>query len=228
MRSLVLALVACSAPPAPSVITPPPPVSEPPPVVVAEPVKEKDPFEGIDPQCRGASFAFDTEESENACLIPNTSDHRLPLPSKDLEITAAVLEPSVKPGAKATVVVTVTNKATTPTLVFFDVSCDDEVAFPISAIDSTKKRVDFIGHKNCDNNSFGCTRRVLRVVLDPGGSLKKTRSFVTVVTKVQPDCADVVAGPIKPGTYKLRVANGFNRDEEGIYRSTSDTTLVIK
>lgn len=222
----MLALVGCSAPRTPA---PEPRVVVPPPVdaaTIAEPPPIKDPFEGIAAACRGTSLAFDTEDSEKPCLIVNTSDHRLPLPPKELTISAHA-DP-VKSGATASVIVTLQNPTAAPMELFVDVSCSEEPSWPVRALDANKKRVDFIPHKNCDTFAIGCSRRVLRIVLDPNGSMTKTIPFPTTITKVAPDCSDSVIGKLEPGTYTLRVHDGFHRDVDTIYRTSAETTLVVK
>ncbi len=190
----------------------------------------KNPVDDVIPACRGAAISFDTEESENPCLIPNTDSHDLPptLGPNDLEITAVVAEKSVAPGGTATVVVTMTNTTKEPMLLHVDYTCDEEAEFTVGVFDANTKRVDYISHKNCDTTTYGCTRRVLRIVLDPGGSMRKKRSFTAKVTKLAADCRDVPAGPIKPGRYVLRVVTGVRPASDSPYHSRLDTTLVVK
>jgi hypothetical protein len=236
-----IAALGCSAPRPPDARVAPPPTDVPiasAPPAPTEPIvplpAPKNPLDDIKPVCRGAALVFDTEESENECLIPNTGDDDVP-PSpgpNDLEITAVVAEKSIAPGGIATVVVTMTNKTKSPMLVYVDLTCDDEHGFPISVFDANKKRVDFVSHKNCDTSTFGCTRRVLRIVLDPGGSMRKKRAFAASVTKVAADCGDVAAGPMRRGSYVLRVVTGFRADAHAMteYRPRlhAETTLVVK
>lgn len=243
MRSLTativcaMAVFGCGGPTRPrnAPVAPPPEIDAP--IASAPPAPDastapasKNPLDDVIPACRGGAISFDTEESENPCLIPNTDSHDLP-PSpgpNELEITAAVAEKSVAPGGTATVVVTMTNTTKEPMLLHVDYTCDEEAEFTVGVFDANNKRVDYISHKNCDTTTYGCTRRVLRIVLDPGGSMQKQRSFSAKVTKLAADCGDVPAGPIKPGRYLLRVVTGFRPAPDSPYHSRLDTTLVVK
>lgn len=233
-----MAAFGCSAPTHPlnaRVAAPPPgldaPVSRAPeaPDATIAPAP-KNPIDDVAPVCRGTDISFDTEESETPCLIPNTDSHDLP-PSpgpNDLEITAVVAEKSVAPGGTATVVVTMTNRTKEPMLLYVDYSCEEEPDFTVGVYDAKQKRIDHISHKNCDTTTYGCTRRVLRIVLDPGGSMRKKRSFTAKVTKLAADCREVPAGPIKPGSYVLRVVTGFRPAPDSPYHNRLDTTLVVR
>lgn len=235
-----LAAFGCSAPRPPDARVAPPPSTDTPiasaPPAPAEPIvplpAPKNPLDDIKPACRGAALSFATEESENECLIPNTlGDDVPPSPGpNDLEITAAVAEKSIAPGGIATVVVTMTNKTKSPMLLYVDLTCDDEHGFPIGVFDANKKRLDFVSHENCDTHTFGCTRRVLRIVLEPSGSMRKRRSFTANVTKVAADCGEVAAGSMRRGSYVLRVVTGFRAHAVAGYRSRLhvETTLVVK
>ncbi len=216
------ARVASPPPPRP----PPPPISNPPSAIDVP----RSPLDDVVPACRGAALAFDTVESEDTCLIPNTDDHSLPpAPGPNvLEVTAAVAEKSVAPGSTATVVVTMTNKTAEPMPLYVDMTCGEELSFPIDVFDANKKRVDYISHENCDTNTFGCTRRVLRIAIEPGGSMRKTRSFAANVTRVAADCGDVLAGPMKRGRYVLHVDTGFRPRPDSPYKVRAETTLVVK
>jgi hypothetical protein len=206
---------------------PPEPVVPPPTPAPAR----ANPIDDVKPACRGAALSFDTQESEKECLIPNTGKDDLPAsPSpSDLELTASIVEKSVRPGGTATIVVTTTNKTKEPMLLYPEHTCDDEQAFAIRVLDASKKRVEYLSHENCDTSTFGCTRRVLRIVLEPGGSMRRTYSFKTMVTKLAADCGEVTAGPMKPGTYALRVVTGFRSEPTGyLPRIRVETPLVVK
>jgi hypothetical protein len=69
---------------------------------------------------------------------------------------------------------------------------------------------------------------VLRIVLDPGGSMRKKRSFTAKVTKLAADCGDVVAGAMKSGSYVLRVVTGFRPEPDSPYHDRVEATLVVK
>ena len=220
-----------SSPPADTPPADAPPASDAPPVSDAPlATAARNALDDVPPACRGAAITFDTEESENPCLIHATFRDELPPPPgpTELEITAAVAEKSVAPGHTGTVVVTMTNKTKEPMLLYLDYTCDEEVEFTMGVFDAKKKRVDYISHKNCDTKTYGCGVRVLRIALDPGGSMRKKRSFKAKVTKLAADCGDVPAGPIKPGRYVLRVVTGFLPTPDSPYHTRIDTPLVVK
>lgn len=194
---------------------------------VLSPPAPPNPLDDVKPACRGASLSFDTDESAADCRYPAKGADVLPSPpATDVEVTASVVEKSIAPGGTATVVVTTTNKSAEPLLLYIDQTCDDEPAFWIRVLDAKGKRVDYVSHKNCSANMFGCTRRVIRIVLEPGGSLRQKRSFMAKVTKLVADCGEVVAGSMGPGRYVLRVVTGF-RDETDT-RRRAEAILVVK
>lgn len=185
------------------------------------------PLDDVKPACRGAALSFDTDESASDCRYPAKGFDVLPSPpATDVEVTATVVEKSIRPGGTATVVVTTTNKSPDPLLLYIDQTCDDNPFFWVRVLDTTGKRVDYVSHKNCNANMFGCTRRVIRIVLEPGGSLRQKRSFIAKVTKLVADCGEMVAGSIAPGRYVLRVVTGF-RDETDT-RRRAEAILIVK
>lgn len=232
-----IAAVGCGRPASPHTAHVAPPQGIDVPIASAAPAPDasidappRSPLDDVGPACRGSALSFDTEESENPCLVSNAGSHDVP-PSPgptELEITATVTEKSVAPGGTATIVVTMTNRTSAPMLLHVDYTCDAEAGFAVDVFDAHKKRVDYISHKNCDTNTYGCTRRVLRLVLDPGGSMRKVRSFAAKVTKIAADCGEVPAGPIKPGRYVLEVVTGLLPAPDSPYHSRLDTTLVVK
>lgn len=189
-----------------------------------------DPFADVKPACRGMNLSFDTEESEMDCRFPRTEHDVFPSPAaNELETSASVVEKSLRPGGTATVLVTLTNKTTAPMLLYVDLTCDDEPLFPFAVFDATnRRRIDLIAHKNCDTNTFGCTRRVLRLVLEPGGSFRRKRSFIAKVTKIVADCGEIMAGPIPRGTYVLHVVSGLPENPDERRRPWLQTPLVVK
>ena len=233
------AMLACGGPHQPEARPTPPAITTPtadapaPVDASAEaPPPAPDPFADVKPACRGAALSFETEESEAECLISNEGSHELPpSPGADVLELTAVVDNAVPRGRTGTVMVTLTNKKTEPLLLLVDRTCDAEPLFPYSIYDASKKRVDLITRENCDTHTFGCTRRVMRIVLEPGGSLTRKHTFSTKVTKMLPDCREAVVGSLKPGNYQLWVVTGLDRHAEfasSRNRKWIETPFVVK
>ena len=68
----------------------------------------------------------------------------------------------------------------------------------------------------------------IRIALEPGGSVRKKRTFAAKVTRLSAACEDVPAGSIKRGTYVVRVVSGFRPEPNSPYHDRLDAPLVVK
>lgn len=161
------------------------------------------------------NLAFETREAESECVTDEPVAE--PKAPAGLAITAEVLEKTVKVGGRMTVVVKMTNTTAAPMQVYVDLTCDDVPGVPLQIFDAAGKRADWTPHKNCIRHAPpNCERRVLRIVLEPGGSMTKKRDHLALWQKATAECG-VTFGTLKAGNYAVRVMTGFYRDAERVF-----------
>lgn len=148
---------------------------------------------GADP-CRGTDFDFDRPPP--ACVIPH-SDLKTP-PAGALSVTTVPSPAHVRSGKTGPLAVEMRNVSGAPLTLDVDDSC---LAFTAEAENAAARSFD----SEC-GGLCASAPTMLRVILEPGGVVRKRVDFEAVMRSVKGDaCTEHVLGPLPPGRYTLRV-----------------------
>jgi hypothetical protein len=193
--------VACAgtaAPIAPERLAPPSAAAPLPERTVApsESAAEAPPPEPPPSPCAGASFDFDELVQKQKCGVSGK-----PAPPAS-EVTIHTEPPAlqVAPGGHVDFDLVFQNPGTAALDLDLNIGCG---RFSLEAYDAAGRRADYV-NTTCGFGS-GCGTRVIRVTLEPGGTLRKRLGYDASVTKVDEECRDVPAGPMRRGRYRLRI-----------------------
>jgi hypothetical protein len=146
--------------------------------------------------CRGMVFDL-------AALPDCATHHPTDPPSQTSKLAVSLVpdSPRMPAGAIQGVSVVFTNKSSEALPVDVHSGCS---LFELGAYDAAGVRKDLV-IGSCGRGG-GCGGSVLRLVVEPGGTLTRHMTFKAEVTRVMPaqDCRDVDAGGLPPGKYQLR------------------------
>lgn len=151
--------------------------------------------------CRG--MLFDLDALPEACKVERGS-------TASSQGFRAELDPSsssVRSGNEVQVALVITNATASAIEIAIKPACP---ALSLAALDSNGARADYVN----DECNFGgvCADPRFRIVIEPGGALKKQLTFAARVTRVASDCQEVLAGGLKPGNYRLSVLGSPFKD----------------
>jgi hypothetical protein len=198
---------------------------------------KKDPCVGFEMDL-GAALMQATCEVEN----PKPTDKNVDMKGK-LEVTLVSSSPTVAPGGHADLVLTLSNKSSSPLPLLF--TLDPTPRFPTETYDTKKKRVD-MPWGNPPALPKGVAPRVAtshetaRITIVPNGTAKMTIPWDAVKTTWAPEklkgSSPESGYPRKPngslgkGTYTVRVAMPLVLVFEGTEREVSapKTTIAVK
>ncbi|MDB4938593.1 MAG: hypothetical protein JWP87_5565 [Labilithrix sp.] len=171
------------------------------------------PVAGKDAACTSDEFES-LEEALRMCetKMPRGSDVPSGMREK-LEVRVTTGAPSITPGGRADLTLTLKNKSSEPLPLYF--TGDPTPRFEIEAIDGKGRRVDLPAGKPPKTPTVP-TREVkaARITLTPGGTARVRIPWDAVKTRWAPEKAKtwegrgyprVPAGPLKEGKYTLRV-----------------------
>jgi hypothetical protein len=179
-----------------------------------------------------------------ACEVPNPKpdDKSVDLKGK-LEVTVSSPAPTVTPGSRVDLVLTLTNKTSSPLVLNF--TLDPTPRFPTETYDAKKNRPDMpVGpHPPLPKGMApreATSHETARITIVANGTAKTTIPWDAVKTKWAPEklrgtppemgYPRVPAGPLAKGTYTVRVLVPLVLVFEGIEREVSGpkTTIIVK
>jgi hypothetical protein len=147
--------------------------------------------------CRGAKLNLDALFATKRC---DTKDTALPPPAANaLTIAVELGSKTVRPGGTTSITLRMTNQTKEPLVVDLE-QCSD---FEVRAFDAKGDRAD--EPSTCFEAGTVCLMRVVRVLLDPSGSITKQFSFRARTKDPGELCRIQPPGPMDPATYKLEV-----------------------
>jgi len=144
--------------------------------------------------CRGA--AFDADAPPPACMVQSEHVPRAPAPGA-LKLRV-VEQASVKSGAQATFTIEMQNATSAPIPLDFLDGC---MSWDTQADDGKHFTFD----SEC-GGLCGTAEQMLRVTLDPGGTVRKEVTLTATMRRVAGDqCKEQSLGPLPPGKYTMKV-----------------------
>ncbi len=163
--------------------------------------------------CQSADFES-LEETLRLCDSPMPRAGDVPSGLRDkLEMRVTAGTPSITPGGRVDLTLTVKNKSNETLPLYF--SGTPQPAFEVEALDAKGKRVDLPGGKPPKSPALATREtKAARIMLNPGGTARIRIPWDAVKTKWAPERMKswegrgyprAPGGPLGPGKYTLRV-----------------------